>query len=127
MEIKISGVDVNKGLDLCDGNLDIYLRILRCYVIDISAALEKIKNISEKNFSEYENIVHGIKGTSDAIGAEEAKKMAKEMELMAKANKLSEVMAKNNDFIKYIENLLNNVKVWLDQYDAAEGKAQPKK
>ena len=122
MAIEISGVDVNKGLDLCDGNLDIYLRILRCYVLDITAALETINNISQENLGLYAKTVHGIKGTSDAIGAEEARIMAKELELMAKANNLSGVLAKNNAFVKYITNLLENVKAWLEKYDAAEGK-----
>ena len=120
--IEISGVDVKKGLDLCDGNLEIYLRILRCYVLDITAALDKIKNFSEKELNVYAKTVHGIKGTSDAIGAEEARIMAKELEEMAKANNLSGVLAKNNAFVNYITNLLENVKAWLEKYDAAEGK-----
>ena len=127
MAIEIPGLDVDKGLDLCDGNLDIYLRILRCYVLDITAALEIINNISEENLALYAKTVHGIKGTSEAIGAEEARIMAKELEQMGKANNLSGVLEKNNAFVKYITNLLENIKAWLEKYDAAEeGKAKPK-
>ena len=122
MTIEISGVDVNSGLDLCDGDVDIYLRILRSYVSDMVPALERIRTVSEGTLKDYAVSIHGVKSISAAIGAEEARKTAKQLEDMAKGGDLAGVLAKNGAFVKYAENLVNGVRLWLEKNDAAGGK-----
>jgi len=123
MEIEIPGVDANRGLDLCDGDLSIYLRILHSYAVNTPIVLDKIRNVSEETLKDYAIKLHGIKGTSEAIGAEEARKTAKHLEEMAKCNDLAGVVAKNNDLIKYVENLVNRIQVFLQKYEAAGGES----
>ena len=115
MEIKIPGVDANSGLNLCDGDVNIYLDILRSYVSDMREALEKIQTVSEETLRDYAVRVHGIKSTSEAIGAEEARKTAKELELMAKGGDLAGVLAKNSAFAEYLKNLVDGIQAWLDR------------
>ena len=116
MALEILGVDVKSGLDFCEGDMNIYIRVLRSYVEDVTEALAEIRNVSEKNLSEYAVSVHGIKSTSEAVGAEETRKTAKQLELMAKSGDLAGVQAQNSAFIKHLENLLGNVKNSLEKH-----------
>ena len=120
MAIEISGVDTKKGLALFEDDLDTYVDILRSYVSNVPATLDKIRNVSEETLKDYAVGVHGVKGVSEAIGAEEARKTAKQLEEMAKNGDLAGVLARNNAFIKYTENLVNDIRTWLEKYDGGE-------
>jgi len=116
MAFEISGVDVKSGLDFCEGDMDTYKRVLRSYVEDITEALTEMRNVSENNLGDYAVSVHGVKSTSEAVGAEETRKTAKQLELMAKSGDLAGVLAQNKAFIKHLENLVNNIKNSLEKY-----------
>ena len=120
MEIKIPGLDVNSGLNLYDGDYKIYLSALRLYVSKTPAVLDRIRNVSAETLQDYTIGVHGIKGTSEYIGAEETRKTARQLEAMAKADDLAGVLAQNNAFIKHVENLIGIIRDWLEKYDAAQ-------
>jgi HPt (histidine-containing phosphotransfer) domain-containing protein len=119
MAVEIPGLNADSGLELCDGNLKIYLSALRLYISNIPAALEKARNVSEETLRDYTVSVHGIKSTSEIIGAEETRKTAKELEAMGKAGDLAGIQARNNAFIKNTENLVAGIKSWLEKYDAS--------
>jgi len=118
MVVDISGVDQKKIMELYDGDLEIYLPVLRSYLSVIPAALDKIQSVSAETLSDYTVKVHGIKSTSESIGAQEARRMAAEMEAMAQAGDLSGIMAKNDTFIKYVSELIKNIQNWLALTDA---------
>ena len=113
MAIEISGVDTKSGLELCDGNMNIYLNSLRLFVSDIPTDLEKMRDVSKETLNDYSIIVHSVKSMSEYIGAEEARKTAKQLEAMAKNGDLAGVLSQNEAFIKYAENLVNGVRNWL--------------
>ena len=117
MAVEIPGLNADSGLELCDGNLKIYLNALRLYVSNIPATLEKARNVSEETLRDYIVSVHGIKSTSEIIGAEEIRKTAKELEAMGKAGNLTGIQAINNAFIKNTEKLLAGIKSWLEKND----------
>jgi HPt (histidine-containing phosphotransfer) domain-containing protein len=119
MEIKIPELNVESGLELCDGNQDIYLRSLRLYVSNMPAHLEKMRGVSQESLSNYSVSAHGVKSISQYIGAQEAVKTAKELEAMSKSGDLAGVLAKNEAFIKYADNLLDSIKGWLEKNGAA--------
>jgi len=114
MEIKISGINAAGGLELCDGDEEIYIRSLRLFVSNIPESLEVLKNVSAETLANYAIKVHGVKGISQYVGADEAVSTAKKLEAMAKAGNLAGVMADNDAFIKYVQKLVDNVKQWLD-------------
>ncbi|MCL2480344.1 MAG: Hpt domain-containing protein [Spirochaetaceae bacterium] len=115
MVIEIPGVDADSGLKFCEGDVNIYMRFLRLYVSSMSTALEKIRSVSEETLRDYAASIHGIKGISETIGAEEARKTAKQLEIMAKSNDLAGVLAQNKTFITYAENLVANIRSWLEK------------
>jgi HPt (histidine-containing phosphotransfer) domain-containing protein len=118
MKIDIPGVDEERIIELYDGDFEIYLPVLRSYLSVIPDTLDEISHVSAETLQDYTIKVHGVKSTSDSIGAEEARKMALELEMLAKAGDLSAVQAKNEAFIQYARTLLGNIQSWLAQLDA---------
>jgi len=119
MEINIPGLDTKSGIELCDGSIETYIYSLRLYVSNVPASLEKMRNVSEETLRDYAISAHGVKSVSQYIGAQEAIKTAKELEALAKSGDLAGVLARNDAFIKYANNLLDSIKSWLEKNDSA--------
>ncbi|WP_461257311.1 Hpt domain-containing protein, partial [Treponema sp. R80B11-R83G3] len=126
IEINIPGVDTQKGLLLYAGEMDIYLPLLRSYVANTPNVLNKLKAVSRETLPDYVISVHGLKGTSAGIGAQEVREAAFELENLSRAGNLDEVLAKNDKLIKDAEVIVENVKAWLAQYDANNAKPRLK-
>ena len=115
MTINIPGVDTEKGLALYYDEEDIYIGALRSYVANTPAVLDKIRSVSQEALNIYSINVHGIKGTSANVGAEEIREAAAELEAMSKAGDLDGVLAKNESFIKEVEDTIAGIETWLKQ------------
>ena len=115
MAIEISGLDVSSGLDLCDGDMNIYLNSLRLFVSGTSEDLEKMKGVSEETLGDYSVTAHSVKSMSRYVGAEKMRETAKQLEAMSDAGDFSGVMAQNETFIKYAQGVVGNVKNWLEK------------
>ena len=113
MTIEIPGVDSASGLNLCDGNMDIYLNSLRLYISSIPVSLEKMRSVSQETLADYAITVHSVKSMSQYIGAEEVRKTAKELEALAKSDDLAGVLAQNEAFIPYAQGIVADVQGWL--------------
>ena len=118
LEIIIPEVNTENGLKLCDGEKTIYIQSLQIFVSNAPKVLEKIRAVSENNLQEYSIGVHGLKGICDYIGAEEARKTAKQLEDMSRNGDLAGVLAKNESFIKYTENIIGSLQAWLKKNNA---------
>jgi len=126
IEINIQGVDTKKGISLYAGEMDIYLPLLRSYVSNTPNVLNKLRNVSKETLPDYVISVHGLKGTSAGIGAQEVREAAFELENLSRAGNLEEVLAKNDKLINKAEIIVANVKAWLGQYDADNAKPRQK-
>jgi len=115
MEIDIPGIDKSKVMELYSGDMEIFLPVLRSYLSVIPTTLVKMRSVSAQTLNEYKICVHGVKSTSESIGAETARKMAAELEALAKTGDLSGILAKNQDCIDYVEKLLSDIEVWLNR------------
>ena len=113
MAIEIPGVDSNSGLELCDGDMDIYLNALNLYASSIPTDLKKMSAVSQETLAGYAVTVHSVKSMSEYIGAEEARKAAKQLEALAKAGDLAGVLAQNEAFLQYAQGIVDNVRNWL--------------
>jgi HPt (histidine-containing phosphotransfer) domain-containing protein len=113
MAIEIPSIDSASGLNLCDGNMDIYINSLRLYVSSIPASLEKMRSVSQETLADYTITVHSVKSMSQYIGAEEARKTAKDLEALAKSGDLAGILAKNEAFIQYAQDIVAGVEGWL--------------
>jgi PAS domain S-box-containing protein len=124
--IEIPGVDTKKGLSLYAGETDIYLPMLRSYAANTPGALEKLRSVSAHNLSDYVITVHGLKGTSAGIGAEEIRAEALELENKSRAGDLQGVLEKNNKLIADTQVVVANITAWLREYDSKNVKPRQK-
>ena len=117
-ENKITGVNMDAGLDLYDEEMDIYLSVMKSFVTNAPAVLEKLRNVTAESLPGYIINVHGMKSMSAAIAAEEISDKAKKLELMAKAGDLSGVQYENEAFVEQVKALITNVQSWLAKNEA---------
>jgi len=117
MTIEIPGLNAASGLELCDGDKDIYIHSLRLYAANMPAALEKMRAVSKESLQDYSIKAHGVKSISEYVGAEETHKTAKQLELMAKNGDLAGILAQNDAFINYAESLVDSIRSWLEKND----------
>jgi len=113
MAVEIPGLDTASGLDLCDNDMNIYLNALRLYVSSIPESLEKMRGLSPETLADYVIIAHSVKSMSQYIGAEEVRKTAKKLESLAKDGNLTAVLAQNEAFIHYVQDIVAGVQSWL--------------
>jgi PAS domain S-box-containing protein len=124
--IEIPEVDTKKGLSLYGGAKKIYLPMLRSYVRNTPRVLEKLRSVSAEDLHDYVITVHGLKGTSAALGAENIRVLALELENLSRAGDLQAVLEKNGKLIADTEIVVANVKEWLDKNDIHEKKPRKK-
>jgi len=110
-------VDTEKGLSICDGDQDIYIELLRSYVSNAPAALERIRTVTQETLQEYTINVHGIKGANASIGVETIREAALNLEMMARAGNLQGILAENEKLIKSTESIVTAIKTWLEKHD----------
>ena len=113
MNFKIPGINTDKGLDLYDYDEDLYLIVLRSYAENNPEVLDRLRSVSIDTLEDYLSNVHGIRGTSVAIGAEDLGKAASRMEALAKAGDLAKLLLENEAFLKQADTLIADVKAWL--------------
>jgi HPt (histidine-containing phosphotransfer) domain-containing protein len=118
LKFDIPGVNSKDGLNLCDGDINIYLHSLRLFVSNMPLTLEKMRRISQDTLNEYAISAHGAKGISEYIGAQETKEKAKQLEAMAKSGDLAGVLAHNEAFIKCAKDLVDGIQNWLEKNNA---------
>jgi len=118
--VNIPGINAEAGLDLYDGELDIYVTILQSFVKNTPGAIDKLRNVTADSLHAYEINVHGLKSVSANIGALAFSAKAKLLEQMAKEGDLIGVLAKNAELIGEAQALVDNVAAWLKTADAGE-------
>jgi CheY-like chemotaxis protein len=105
---EVEGIDLAAGMARhMDGS--VYLEILRSYAASTSDFLATLRNVSKETLDSYTVTVHGIKGSSYQICAEEAGKEAEFLEMAAREQDWDAIEAHNDNFIKTIEKLLENL------------------
>ena len=115
MNFNIPGLDVAAGLDLYDGDERVYLLIIRTWFSDAPEYISKLRNVSAETLKDYAVTVHGFKGASASIGAEDVRQAAKKLEMMAKAGDFAGVKAENESFLRQAESLVKDIQNWLKQ------------
>ncbi|MCL2196491.1 MAG: ATP-binding protein [Treponema sp.] len=119
---KIPGINTTKGLLRYEGNVDTYLKVLRSYAASVRSLLTSVQNITdsglnETNLSLYKINVHGIKGTSLDIYAEQVAKEAKDLERAAEKGDISFISEHNNPFIEAAWKLVNDLEEIFSSMD----------
>ncbi|MCL2082604.1 MAG: ATP-binding protein [Oscillospiraceae bacterium] len=122
---KIDGLDIPKGLQRYGGNERAYIKILRTYTSSVREMLEKINTVSSETLADYRIIVHGIKGASFDIFAEQIAGKALALENAARQNDLEYVNENHQTFIDLAMGLVDGINAELDAIERENPK--PKK
>jgi CheY-like chemotaxis protein/HPt (histidine-containing phosphotransfer) domain-containing protein len=121
-EISIPGVNTKKGINHYGGDLDIYIKVLRSFIQNGLSVIEKLKSVTEDTIMDYAVNVHGIRGISAGIGAQELSETAFYLETMAKSVDIAGVLTENEKFIQDAESLISNVDEWIKKLDSLDSK-----
>lgn len=112
-EDKIPGVDIDAGLELYGGEMDIFITVLNSFAENTPTIIDKLRNVSMESLPDYLINIHGLKSVSATIAATEINEKAKALEMMAKEGNLSGVLAENSELLNNTENLINTITNWL--------------
>jgi len=112
-DFEIDGVDVDKAIEMLDGNLELYMELLDAFHKDSTQKIDEIKNY---NNPLYTNNIHALKGTCGSIGAFALAEKAKALEAAGKRRDLTYIEQNNPEFLSTLEVLLKNVNKVLLYY-----------
>ena len=110
---KIPGVNMEVGLDLYGGEMDIYVSVLESFATNTPEAINKMRNVTKEGLPDYAIVAHGLKSVCGTIAAGDISERAKKLEAMSKAGDITGVLADNDKFIEDAQTLVQNVKNWL--------------
>jgi CheY-like chemotaxis protein len=117
------------GLDLAAGkkqyNNAAFLEIIRSYCVHTPALLDKIRDFSEEKLDQYTIAVHGLKGSSYNICANEVGNCAAALEAAARKGDSGTIKAKNGWLIKTAETLISSLNELLVKNEKNKNKKQP--
>ncbi|MDR2569051.1 MAG: response regulator [Oscillospiraceae bacterium] len=105
----ISGLDVVKGIERCERDINSYLGILRSYVAGTRSMLDVMKKIDFEDLSDYTTAVHGIKGSSLDIFAQRVGNNANFLEVAAKEGNKNYITDNNSSFIEVASKLVDDI------------------
>ncbi|MDR1885873.1 MAG: response regulator [Synergistaceae bacterium] len=120
--IHIEGLDVENAIERFAGNAKALLDVIQSFATHTPAILDLLRAPMETGMREYAIAVHGIKGSSYSIGANDLGKRAEELEAAAKAGDIQSVRTKNDAFISAAENLLASLTSLLRSVEDAREK-----
>ena len=119
---KIEGLDIARGLEQFDGDEVAYVKILRSYAANVRSMLMTIETVDEDSLADYKITVHGIKGTSYYIFADQVGKLAEALETASAAGDLDYVREHNMAFHEATWKLIGDLEDMLRVYDSEHPK-----
>jgi CheY-like chemotaxis protein len=120
--LSLDGVNVAKGIGYFYGDKDIYLGVLRSFAANLPSLLRKITDTGDLNA--YAVTLHGIRGSSCGICAEEIEAWAGKLEDAAKSGEHDFVASNNAMFLEKAWSLLDRINEMFLQTDKT---VKPKK
>ena len=108
----IPGLRMSKGLERF-GGAESYYEVLLSYVKNTPALLDQMRGVEKQTLADYAVIIHGIKGSSRSVCAEELGDCAEQLEHAAKAGDFAFVSEQNESFIQATEKLIAEVSTML--------------
>ena len=121
----IDGLDIDSGLDFFDNDEATYRDILKTYVEHMPMILERLTlaaaDLTPENLHRYAIDVHGVKGSSFSIFANNLGNLAADLEKKAKLGDAAAVAAGNRELTQAADRLLEGVASYLNVSAGTEG------
>ena len=113
---RIRGVDLDEGLKRMGNKEATYNLILSSFIKNMPALLDKIRDFRPSEIKNYILNIHGIKGSSYGISANEIGKEAETLEMAAKIGDIETILTGNDYFIERMEDLIEDITKYLSQH-----------
>ena len=117
-DVSIPGVNIAAALARMDNNEETYIQVLRAYLKQTPEFIERARKEAESDLKEYRVAVHGIKGSSHGIGADETGEKALELEKAAEQGNEDFIRTNNSLFLESVEKLISNIDNFIRTMDA---------
>jgi signal transduction histidine kinase/DNA-binding response OmpR family regulator len=108
---KVNGINLPMGVSRYGE--EAYLSIIRSYVTHTPSLVDRLRAPTEAALAEYTIAVHGLKGSSYGICANEIGKQAETLEKSAKSGNFQQISESNADLIALVGKTLADLKVLL--------------
>jgi HPt (histidine-containing phosphotransfer) domain-containing protein len=83
----VEGLDVAQGLELFNGDIDMYFRVLRLYARNYAGGMSQLSGALAAGSSEgLAAVGHSLRGASASIGATRIEQMARSLELLGEGD-----------------------------------------
>jgi hypothetical protein len=109
----IEGIDFKEGVKRMGNREAAYIRVLTSFSVNMPALLAKVRNFRGDMLQDYTITVHGIKGSSYGICANEIGRQAEALEMAAKNSDFETIIEKNDGFILQMEKLIAEISKYI--------------
>ncbi len=114
-KLKESGIDTDAGIKYCMGDRDFYQSLLAQFASEAAEKTASMKQFfGERDWHNYEILVHALKSTAKMIGMTELSEKAKALEMAAKEGKEDFILEHHEEVIKRYSRMAADVKELLD-------------
>ena len=120
--MKLTGLDIDKGIERFGGDRESFFKILHSYMVHTRPLLDSIKDVTEEQLADYAIAVHGIKGSSRGIHADIIGSAAENLEKAAKAGDFGYVSTHNDTFLNTVWKLIFDLEDLLSNLDTGDPK-----
>jgi len=117
-----------KGLKRYVGAEETYVKTLRSYATSILSIIDEINiTVDENTLEGYKIKVHGIKGASFDLNANDIAQKAEDLENAANSSDYVFIINNNRQFVKQVHKLANDIEEMLFDIDAHNPKPEKDK
>ncbi|MCL2819812.1 MAG: response regulator [Oscillospiraceae bacterium] len=120
----IGGLNTVKGVKQFGGDVESYLKVLRSFAVNTRTVLASLGSFKEDMVRDYEITVHGVKGSSSSICADDISALAKTLEIAAKENDIKFIKDNNQFLVKTTEKLITELDSLFSEIDSKNPKPE---
>jgi HPt (histidine-containing phosphotransfer) domain-containing protein len=125
----VKGIYFEKAMERF-GTGDIWLDSVKTYISCTPLLLNDLHEVNQENLEHYRITVHGIKGSSYAIAADDVGRLAEDLEKAARNEDMDFIHSNGEALITAVEALIDNLKLLEEKIEAnfsKPKKAEPSK
>jgi HPt (histidine-containing phosphotransfer) domain-containing protein len=115
----IPGVDMERGIRMTGGSMEVYREVLDLFCTDVDERLPILKSVPDAaGLAKFAIQIHALKGASGSIGAAEVSALAVKLEAAGKSGDISFIEENLGGFAAQLEELIKGIRSWLNATEA---------